>query len=187
MFTHGTLRAIGAFLTGANPRWLTLLVAALLGGQLVMAKMDLADVRTDLGTVTARLSAEQNAHKQTIINVRAAAEKARQADLANKARVEAEQAAITERTSREYEARIADARASAQRLRDQLAQASGNPRSPGAAPVPGSSGPASGADAAPAHPGLPPLTLDERLVATEQAIQLDELITWVEQQTKVKP
>jgi hypothetical protein len=177
------LRAISAFLTRRDPRWLTLLVAALLGGQLVMAKMDLAEVRKDLGAVTVQLKDERLAHQATQLNYRNAAEQARQADLANKARVEAEQKAITERTSREYEARIADARATAQRLRDNL-KAAGNPSGPRAAPLPGTGSPASGADEAPAHPGL---SLDERLVATEQAIQLDELISWVERQTKVKP
>jgi hypothetical protein len=121
------------------------------------------------------------ANQQTISNYRAAAEAARKADADNKARVEAEQAKISKEQSDEYEARIAAARATAQRLRQQLAQA--HPGSPGAAPVPG----------VPAPTGQPPqgpsdgLSIDDRLTATEQGIQLDELIKWVKRQHDLKP
>src|SRR5687767_5041901 len=60
--------------------------------------------------------AEQNARAQTIANYCAAAEAARKEDLANAGRVAAEQRTISERTTHDLEARLADARARAHRL-----------------------------------------------------------------------
>ena len=60
---------------------------------------------------------QQSAFATTVANYRAAADQAHAADQANAARVAAEQTAINERTSDEYEARLAAARADAQRLR----------------------------------------------------------------------
>ena len=132
---------------------------------------------------------EQGARAGTIANYRAAAETARKDDLANAARVAAAQRTISERTTDDLETRLADARARAVRL--QLAArapatAGGGSgaapvRAPGAAPGP--------AGAAAAENGLPlaaqGLSLEDRLIATEQAIQLDELIKWVNAQAAV--
>lgn len=120
--------------------------------------------------------AEQVAHRQTIINYQNAAQKAQAADLANADRVKAEQAAINERTKTDYEARLANARAEYARLVRSYAAASGHSGGPAAAGVSGSGGSAGGPDGATAEDGLP---LSDRLLATEQAIQLDELIKWV--------
>ena len=126
--------------------------------------------------------AEQGALAQTVANYRAAAETARAADLANAGRVAATQRTISERTTHDLETRLADARARALRL--QLGQrppaaAGGGSR---AAPVP----------AARQAPGAPRgtaeengLSLADRLIATEQAIQLDELIKWVNAQAAI--
>jgi len=125
---------------------------------------------------------EQSARAQTVANYRAAAETARAADLANAGRVAAAQRIISERTTNDLETRLADARARALRL--QLtgrtpAAAGGGPR---AAAVPGV-GPASGQTGGAAEEsGLSP---DDALLATEQAIQLDELIKWVTGQAAV--
>ena len=126
--------------------------------------------------------AEQSARAQTIANYRAAAETARQADLAHAGRIAAEQRAISERTTHDLETRLADARARALRL--QLA--TGAPATAGgggraaAVPVTGAAaGPAGGPAA---QDGFP---LADRLIATEQAIQLDELIKWVNAQGDV--
>jgi hypothetical protein len=127
--------------------------------------------------------AEQGARAQTIANYRAAAETARKQDLASANRVAAEQRTISERTSHDFEARLADARARAQRL--QLGQ--------GSTAAAGGSGraaavPAAGAAAVTA--GRPAqengFSLADRLLATEQAIQLDELIKWVTGQAAVE-
>ena len=125
---------------------------------------------------------EQSAAARTVANYRAAAETARAADLANAARVAAGQRLISERTTHDLEARLADARARALRLRlatAATATAGGGSRAaplPAARPAPGAPRPAT------AQNGL---SLADRLIATEQAIQLDELIKWVRAQETV--
>lgn len=126
--------------------------------------------------------AEKAAHASTVANYRAAAEQARAADAANVARVKAKQAAINERTAHAYEARIAAARAHADRLR-QPGAAQANSSGGGTAPVPGISPASGGAAQAAGEDGLSP---DDALTATEQAIQLDELIQWVRRQADVE-
>ncbi|MGE5563072.1 MAG: hypothetical protein ACM3ZV_07145 [Bacillota bacterium] len=127
---------------------------------------------------------EQTALAGTLANYRAAADQARASDRANADRVAAEQRAINERTSNDYEARLAGARALAQRLRGQSARAAADPGRGGAAPVPGLSAPAGRADEAAGQDGL---SLAERQLATEQAIQLDELIKWIRAQGRIDP
>jgi len=123
--------------------------------------------------------AEQNAFASTVADARAAADAAHAADRANSDRVTTEQRAITERTANDFEARVAAARADAERLR----------RDPPADPGVGGSASMSGIPAtsrrpaeAAGHDRLPP---PDALIATEQAIQLDELIKWVRAQAKV--
>ncbi len=131
---------------------------------------------------------EQAAFAGTVANVRAATEQARAADLANARRVLADQAQINERTSHDLETRLADARARAERLRVKAGGGSADSRGSGAAPVPdlpaaaGQSAQAAGEDRLPGS-----LPSADRLTATEQAIQLDELIKWVRRQHSVNP
>jgi hypothetical protein len=124
---------------------------------------------------------EQASLAMTVADARAAADLARAADQANAARVSTEQRTITERTTNDYEARLAAARATAERLR-LAAQTAADPGAGGATSVPGVSH-------APASPpqGTDEDRLPERdaLTATEQAIQLDELVKWVRAQAKV--
>lgn len=131
-----------------------------------------------------QLVAEQAAHRGTVAEYRAAAEQARKADAANAERVRRAQAMINERTSDEYEMRIAAARARAGGLQRPQRSAAADPGAGRAAPVPG----------LPAATGDPSETSGEerfpvadRLLATEQAIQLDELIKWVRRQHEVEP
>jgi hypothetical protein len=127
------------------------------------------------------LAGERAAHAATVANVRAATDQARRADAANAARVRSEQAVINERTRDEYESRIAAARAAAGRLR----AAPGPAADPGGgrtAPVPRLSITAQGAAQGSVEGRLPE---SDRLIATEQAIQLDELIRWVRAQAGV--
>jgi hypothetical protein len=125
----------------------------------------------------------ETAFGETIANVRAAADLVRAADRANADRVAAIQTAINERTAHDFETRLAAARATAQRLRVQpktaadpgagrTASVPGVPAAPGGAAQASGEGRLSGADA---------------LTATEQAIQLDELINWVRGQARVDP
>lgn len=127
---------------------------------------------------------EQAALAATVVNYRAAADAARAADKAAAERVEAEQRAVNERTSNDYEARLADARALAQRLRDQAASAAADPGSGGASSVPALSAAAGGPAQGPGEDRLPK---SDALTATEQAIQLDELIKWIRAQSAIDP
>jgi cysteinyl-tRNA synthetase len=111
-----------------------------------------------------------------IENVRKASHEAEAAQKANLTRVAEQQKAISERVSHDFEARIATARALADRLRREHADHSATSNAGMSATR---EDPASVAQAASAF------GLSERLIATEQAIQLDELITWVEAQQNV--
>lgn len=124
---------------------------------------------------------EQAALAETVSSYRAAAAQARASDLANLQRVTTEQRAISERSSNDYQARIAAARAAAERLRPATkASRDSGVRSP--APVPVLSPAPRGVAQAAGENGLPEA---DRLLATEQAIQLDELIAWVRRQAAV--
>jgi hypothetical protein len=127
---------------------------------------------------------QQAALETTVSNYRAAADEARAADQANAERVAADQRTISERTEHDYEARLVAARAAVQRLRIQSAPAATDPGAGGGTPVPGIST-AAGEPAEAA--GQDRLPQSDALVATEQAIQLDELIKWIEAQAKVDP
>ena len=125
---------------------------------------------------------EQSAFAGTVANYRAAAAQAEQADQANAKRVRAEQAAINQRSNNAYETRLADARARAERLRLQAPTAAADPRSRDRSAVPGVPAATGSADQAAGQDGLPD---KDALTATEQAIQLDELIKWIRQQREV--
>ena len=125
---------------------------------------------------------EQGSRFETIANYRAAAETARREDLAHAGRIAAEQRAISERTTHDLEARLAAARARTVRLQlDQRpAAVAGGGRRAAALPAPGSTPGPAGRTAE--EDGF---HLSDRLLATEQAIQLDELIKWVNGQAAV--
>ena len=126
---------------------------------------------------------EQAAFATTVADYRGAATQARAADESNAERVAVEQRAINERTDHDYEARLAAARAAAQRLR-LAAEAATHPGAGGNAPVPGLPAAAGGSPQAADEDRLP---RSDALVATEQAIQLDELIKWIREQAAVNP
>ncbi|MDQ3471078.1 MAG: hypothetical protein M3428_01640 [Pseudomonadota bacterium] len=128
--------------------------------------------------------AEKAAHLATVAGYRAAAAQAREADAANTTRVRHEQARINERISDDFETRIAAARARSNQLRHEAASAAADPGNRRAAPVPSLPAAAGGAAETPGQNGLPP---SDQLIATEQAIQLDELIKWVRSQAAVQP
>ena len=126
---------------------------------------------------------DQAAFAVTVANTRAAAEQARAEDAANAMRVAAEQDRINERTTDDFQARIAAARADAQRLRFR-SQAAADPGAGRSASMPGIHA-AAGRPAQAA--GQNELSRSDALTATEQAIQLDELIKWVRAQAAVRP
>jgi hypothetical protein len=125
---------------------------------------------------------EHAAFAGTAANYRAAAEAARASDAANAQRVFAEQQSISQRSSNDYETRIAAARSLAQRLREQAAASPSHPGAGGAAPVSGLSVASRRAAEGAGEDRLPET---DALTATEQAIQLDELVKWVREQAKV--
>lgn len=125
---------------------------------------------------------EQAAFATTVASARAAADTARAQDKANADRVAAEQQAINERTANDFEARLAAARAdAAQRLRVD-AQAAADRGAGRSASMPRLSAAAGRAAQAAGEDRLP---APDALIATEQAIQLDELIKWVRAQAAV--
>lgn len=126
--------------------------------------------------------AEQRAHLETVANYRSAAEAARRADAANRERVLAAQRQISERTVNDYEARLASARARADRVRRETATAAAAGGGSRAAAMPASRGAASRAAGAAAKDEF---SVADRLIATEQAIQLEALIGWVKAQSAV--
>lgn len=158
------------------------LAVAVLRADAISAERDLAHDRlTD--AVQAR-DAERAAHQQTKKRYRSAQAEAEALERARLARVKAEQQEITDEVVAVYRLRLADARARAEQLRVQLGRAGEHPAgSPGGEYLSGTGTAAAGIDGAAPDPGL---SLYERLVATEQAIQLDALISWVERQAQVE-
>jgi hypothetical protein len=159
-----------------------LAASAALAILLILAKGDARHWKKQSAAFEQLYRGEQAAFAGTVANYRAAAETARAADQANISRVAAEQRAINERTTDDFEARLAAARASADRLRREAAGAAADPGARGSAPMPGLA-------AAPAGiaqtPGEDRFSDSDALTATEQAIQLDELIKWVRRQAAV--
>jgi hypothetical protein len=124
---------------------------------------------------------DQAAFATTVADYRAAADQARAADQANATRVAAEQLTINERIEHDFEARLAAARTDARRLRIET-DAAADTGAGRSAPLPG----------LPTSPGGPSqatredrLSRSDALTATEQSIQLDELIKWVRSQAAV--
>jgi nitrogen fixation-related uncharacterized protein len=151
---------------------------------LVIQKVETAHWKKQSGQFEQLYHEQQSALATTASNYRAAADQAEAADRANAQRVAAEQQTINERTSDDYEARLAAARALAQRLRGQTASAAADSGSGRAAPVPTLPASSGGPAQAAGQDGLP---LADGELATEQAIQLDELIEWVRRQHALDP
>ena len=148
---------------------------------LVVQKAETRHWQTQSASFERLYVGEQAALAGTLANVRAAAEAARAADKANAERVEAGQRAINERTASDYQDRLAAARARADRLLVN-AEAKADPGTRGSPAVPGLSAAAGGSAQASGQGRLP---RSDALTATEQAIQLDELIKWVRAQAAV--
>jgi len=156
-----------------------LAVSVALGLLLIIQKGETRHWKRQSGQFEQLYHAGEAALSGTIANYRAAAEAARAADRANLARVDAEQRAINERTSNDFQARLAAAHSLARRLRGQAASATADRGGVRAAPVPGLSVASDGTAEAASQDRL---SLADRELATEQAIQLDELISWVRRQ-----
>jgi hypothetical protein len=165
-----------ALLKLINPQGIVgLAVAAILTALLIAAKVDVRHWKGQSATFEQLYRAEAKAHAGTIANYRVAAEKARAADAANAERVKAEADKIYRERDNAFEKRIADARARAGSLQ-QGRSTGADQGGRGTAAMPDHPGAAAGADQAAGQGGFSDA---DRLIATEQAIQLDELIKWV--------
>jgi hypothetical protein len=158
--------------------------ALVLVALLLSAKADTRHWRKQSGQFEQLYRAEQAALAKTVANYRAAAEAARAADAAAAARARAEQDAINERTIHDYEVRLAVVRDRAERLRSEAGRPATDPCGRAGPAVPALPAAACKPAQAASQDRLPD---PERLIATEQAIQLDELIRWVRAQSAVDP
>lgn len=160
--------------------WWAIPIVALLAASVVLLLM--LNTRTaDRDQWRDRATAEEQAHAQIVANYRTASAEAQRQAQANVARVTAEQAAITERTKNDYQARLADVDARYERVRAQLAARTAL-RSSDPAPV------SIASDATcRAYAGTDCDTLLARLMAAEkQTAQLIALQVWVRDQVAVK-
>jgi len=160
-----------------------LAASVLLAILLIVAKIDVRHWRKQSSQFEQLYHAEQAAFATTVAHYRAAADSARAADRAAADRVAAEQARINERIVDDYQGRLAAIRDRARQLQ-QHADATTDS-------CLGRSASVSGVAAASCRPaeaaGKNRLSPADALLATEQAIQLDELINWVMAQGSVDP
>lgn len=144
-------------------------------------------------TAESERDAEKKAHKQTKTDYRAAQAKAAELERQRLARVRRQQQEISDAIEADYTARLADARARAERLRQELRARDAAGGSRGPVEVPGLSVARRGNAAATADPRLPSPDrteaeqLERDLVATEQALQLNALIDWILKQSAIDP
>jgi len=158
--------------------------ALALTAMLIVQKIETRHWRKQSGQFEQLYRGEQAASAQTVANYRAAAEAARAADAAAADRVRGEQDAINERTAHDYEMRLAAARARAEWLRSEAGTPATDPCGRAGPAMPALSAATCGAAQAASQKRLPD---PDRLIATEQALQLDELIRWVKAQAGVDP
>jgi hypothetical protein len=165
-----------------NPQGIAGIAASLfLALLLILQKGETRHWKKQSGQFEQLYRSEQAAFAGTVANYRAAADAARAADKANADHVAARQQTINERTTHEFEARLAAARAAARRLRLD-AQAAAHPGAGANASMPGFPAAAAGAPQTAHQNGF---SQADQLTATEQAIQLDELIRWVRAQAAI--
>lgn len=142
------------------------------------SRIDLLTIERDQARDGKRV--EQQAHAQTILNYRKASAAAQAAADRKAERVAAEQAVITDRKEKDYEARLADVDARLRRVRAETA-ARTDLRSADLAPVSVASEAACQAYGGASCDGL----LAKLAVAERQAANLIELRAWVREQARV--
>ena len=152
-----------------------------LGLMLLIQKVETSHWKKQSASFEQLYHQDQAAFAATVADYRAAATQARAADEANVRRVAADQAAINQRTANDFQTRLDSARADARRLQQRPKPAAdpgagGKPSMPGLAVAPGGAAQSAGQDRLPQS---------DALTATEQAIQLDELIKWIRAQAAV--
>lgn len=98
--------------------WRAVIGVALLAAIAALLVVD-AGHRRERDRAVVALSAEQAAHRQTVLNYQGAAVLAGKRDAETLARVTGEQIAITERITHDYQARVDDSTSRYERLREQ--------------------------------------------------------------------
>ncbi|MGZ8336680.1 MAG: hypothetical protein ACXWU1_08470 [Allosphingosinicella sp.] len=148
------------------------------------------DQRDDARTALARERAE---HQLLAERIRARAEALARRFTDHARRIEREQQRISQEADHDYQDRIADVRRRAAALRLRPGAAAADSAGAGAAGMPGSRDASGGADGTTGDHRLPPfdaaragLALEERVVATEQAIRLDALQRWLRAQLGIE-
>lgn len=148
-------------------------------------KQQLAMVRIDLVAARKRTEAEIASHAATKRAYEDAQKTAEQLELARLARVTAQQKEANHDIVQDYERRVANARAVADRLRRQVgASGAGAAGSRADLGLSGLSAAAGGADGA---AGVRGLSLDQREAATIDAIKLKALQNWNRKQAGIDP
>ena len=140
-------------------------------------------LKSDLEASRQQVRDAKEAHKLTIANVRAAAEKARADDAAHARRIERDQHRISKEVSSDYQDQLVDLRRRYHALRLRLGKADADPGGAGGAAMPGFSGPSPGSDGAAGQDRLP---AEDALAASEIALRLKALQDWVTGQLGVE-
>lgn len=155
-------------------------------------------LRASIKVANADIAAYRNAHDSIKATARAATAMAELADRKNAERVFSQQQSITKEIVDDYESQLADVRARAAALDRRLRARTGNGTGASggtATDLSGARGAAGGADEAAGEDRLPAgdlagspawaMSLEDAVTATEQALQLEALIDWVEAQALV--
>jgi hypothetical protein len=189
------LRGVSAALKWLLADWRNAVVGTVLPAFMWMALVTAPGLRDEIAErdrkivrVNLDLVAERSAHLGTVNTFLEASRQAQKDAEANALRVAREQEIITDASVANYRRDLAALRARAGRLRARDA-ARTDPGHADAADLPGLSGPAARADAAPGEDRLPAageLSASDALIASEQALQLDALIDWIEAQQTVR-
>lgn len=193
---NGLLKGFSAALAWLFEDWRNMALAgtgAALGWTLVFTvpglRADIAARDKAIVRVTIERDAEAAAHLGTVNAFLDATSKAQKDAEANAERVAREQEAITDDITRQYRADLAALRARFDRLRAGAARTAIDPGDADPAGLPGLPDPARRTDEAPGQDRLPAageLSLPDALIASEQALQLDALIGWIEAQSAVR-
>lgn len=157
-------------------------------GFAVMAFIRVPALEREIDRTRADLAAEQAAHLGTVNAFLAASAQAQKDAEANAQRVAREQEVITDAVTSEYRADLAALRARFDRLRATSAAAA-NPGRADPAGLPRLSDAAGRTDAPAGQAGFPAagqLSLPDALIASEQALQLQALIDWVNAQSAIR-
>ncbi len=178
------LSAVGKWLVSD---WRNLAIAMVFPALLWSQWITVPGLRADVAETEASLAAEQAAHLGTVDAFLDASKQAQKDAESNAQRVAREQETITDAITSDYRSDLAALRARFDRLRAGTART--DPGRADAAGLPGLPDAAGRADAPAGEDRLPAaggLSLGDALIASEQALQLQALVDWVNAQSAVR-